>query len=178
MKLQAEALGGSGEVTSEMNKSTTFIVKLDQPDNVERQILYEQPHARIFFDDKIKSTGVIWKGPVSSNEYRTVFKKCLEFVKVYSTPNYIADLSEQGHISREDQLWMFSEIMPEAAQYGLRRIAAVKPGADDQNAKEYMRGISDTLKKLGIIQEYFPTFNEAVDWIQHENENAASGIKV
>lgn len=178
VKLQAEALGGSVEVASEMNKSTTFTVKLDQPANVERQVLYEQQHARIFFDARINSTGVIWKGPVSSNEYRSVFKKCLEFVKVYSTPNYIADLSEQGHISREDQLWMFQNIMPEAAQYGLRRIAAVKPDAVDQNAKEYMRGISDTLKKLGIDQEYFPTFNEAVGWIQRENEKAASGINV
>jgi signal transduction histidine kinase len=178
VKLQAEALGGSVEVTSEMNKSTTFTIKLDQPANVERQILYQQPHAKIFFDAKINATGVTWKGPVSSNEYRSVFKKCLEFVKVYSTPNYIADLSDQGHISKEDQLWMFHDIMPEAAQYGLRRIAAVRPHVNDQNAKEYMKGISDALKKLGIIQEYFPTFNEAVDWIQHENEKAASGINV
>jgi signal transduction histidine kinase len=178
VKLQAEALGGSVDVASEMNKHTTFSVKLDQPANVERQILYQQPHAKIFFDARINSTGVVWNGPVSSNEYRSVFKKCLEFVKVYSTPNYIADLSDQGYISREDQLWMFHDIMPEAAQYGLKRIAAVKPGVDDQHAKEYMSGISDALKKLGIIQEYFPTFDEAVNWIQQENEKAASGTNV
>ncbi|HEY0740747.1 MAG TPA: ATP-binding protein [Chryseosolibacter sp.] len=175
VKLQAEALGGHVEVTSEMNKCTTFKVNLDQPANVERQILYQEAHARIFFDAKINSTGVIWKGPVSSNQYRSAFKKCLEFVKVYSTPNYIADLSEQGYISREDQLWMFHDIMPEAAQYGLRRIAAVKPGVPDENAREYMKGITETLKKLGIVQEYFPTFDEAVSWIQYENEKASAG---
>jgi signal transduction histidine kinase len=172
VKLQAEALGGSVDVTSEINKSTTFSIKLDQPANVERQVLYEESHARIFFDAKINSTGVVWNGPVSSNQYRSVFKKCLEFVKVYSTPNYIADLSEQGYISREDQFWMFNDIMPEAAQYGLRRIAAVRPEEPDANAKEYMKGIADTLKKLGITQEYFGTFNQAVDWIQEENEKS------
>lgn len=176
VKLQAEALGGNVEVHSEINKSTTFRINLDQPANVERQILYQQPHARIFFDARINSTGVTWKGPISSNEYRSVFKKCLEFVKVYSTPNYIADLSEQGYISREDQLWMFHDIMPEAAQYGLRRIAAVKPGVTDENAREYMKGISETLQKLGIKQEYFSTFDEAVSWIQYENEKAAAGV--
>jgi signal transduction histidine kinase len=176
VKLQAEALGGSVEVTSEINRSTTFTVNLDQPANVERQILYEQAHAKIFFDAKINSTGVVWKGPVSSNEYRSVFKKCLEFVRMYSTPNYIADLSEQGYISREDQLWMFHDIMPEAAQYGLRRIAAVRPVIPDDNAKEYMKGIADALKKLGITQEYFATFNEAVDWIQQENEKPRQKI--
>jgi signal transduction histidine kinase len=170
VKLQAEALGGSVDVISEINKSTTFSIKLDQPANVERQVLYQESHAKIFFDARINSTGVIWKGPVSSNEYRSVFKKCLEFVKVYSTPNYIADLSEQGYIAREDQLWMFHDIMPEAAQYGLQGIAAIKPGNSDENAQQYMKGITDALKKLGITQEYFATFNEAVDWIQQENE--------
>jgi signal transduction histidine kinase len=178
VKLQAEALGGSVEVASEMNKSTTFSIKLDQPANVERQILYQESHARIFFDAKINSTGVVWQGPVSSNEYRSVFKKCLEFVKVYSTPNYIADLSEQGYISREDQLWMFSEIMPEAAQYGLKRIAAVKPGLQDDNAKEYMKGISESLAKLGITQVYFPTFHDAVSWIQEQNEKNATALRL
>jgi signal transduction histidine kinase len=178
VKLQAEALGGSVDVVSEMNKSTTFNVKLDQPANVERQVLYHESHAKIFFDAKINSTGVVWKGPVSSNEYRSVFKKCLEFVKVYSTPNYIADLSEQGYISREDQVWMFHDIMPEAALYGLRRIAAVKPGAQDENAIEYMKGITAALKKLGITQEYFPTFDDAVSWIQEQNEISAIAIKV
>ncbi len=178
VKLQAEALGGSVEVQSEINQWTTFKVMLDQPANVERQILYQEPHARIFFDARINSTGVIWKGPVSSNQYRSVFRKCLEFVKVYSTPNYIADLSEQGYIAREDQLWMFHDIMPEAAQYGLRRIAAIRPGVPDENAKQYMAGISETLLKLGIVQEYFSTFNEAVDWIQRENEKAATRTSV
>lgn len=177
VKLQAEALGGNVEVASEINRNTTFMVKLGQPENVERQILFHEPHAKIFFDAKLNSTGVIWKGPVSSEQYRDVFRKCLEFVKVYSTPNYIADLSDQGFISKDDQLWMFKDIMPESAQYGLRRIAAIKAGVPDENALLYMKGISETLKKLGITQEYFGTFDDAVRWVEEQNVKSTLGVK-
>lgn len=175
VKLQAEALGGKVEVDSELNKYTKFTVYLGQPENVEQQVLYEQPHARIFYDAMLNSTGVVWNGPVSSEQYRSVFVKCLEFVKAYNTPNYIADLSQQGYIAREDQLWMFNEIMPEAGRHGLKRIAAVKP-KDDLKVSEYLKGITDTMSKLGIHQEFFLTFEEASNWVLHENEKAILSI--
>jgi signal transduction histidine kinase len=171
VKLQAEALGGRVDITSEINRFTLFTVHLRQPENVEQQILFQEPYARIFFDARLNSTGIVWKGPVSGIQYKTAFMKCLEFVKVYNTPNYIADLSDQGYISKEDQLWMFEEILPEAAQHGLKRIAFVKPDDNDPQVLEYIKGISQNLLKLGIQQKGFPTLAEAMDWIQAENEN-------
>jgi signal transduction histidine kinase len=170
VKLQAEALGGNVDVHSEINGGTTFTIRLDQPENVEQQILYKASYATIFFDARTNSTGVVWSGPVSSKQYRQVFLKCLEFVKIYNTPNYIADISDQGYISREDQQWMFHEILPEAAQYGLKRIAGVTPAAENQNFTQYGGDIIGHLKKLGLEQKYFNSFKEAMDWVQHENE--------
>jgi signal transduction histidine kinase len=173
VKLQAESLGGRVEVASELNRQTTFTVYLGQPENIDRQVLFEEPHARIFYDARLNSTGVIWKGPISSEQYRTVFTKCLEFVKAYNTPNYIADLTEQGYIGREDQQWMFVEILPEAAQYGLRRIAGVVPAHADKAVQVYYKGIRESLQKLGVHQEFFFSMNEASDWIRKENEKAS-----
>jgi signal transduction histidine kinase len=170
VKLQAEALGGTVEVASEINRHTTFTVYLGQPQNVQQQILYEESYARIFFDATINAIGAEWHGPISGEQYRNAFLKCLEFLKVYNTPNYIADISDQGYIAPKDQQWMFEEIMPEAAQYGLKRIAAVRSGTDDAVIKQYLKSIHENLLKLGIKQEYFLTFNEAMDWIQLENE--------
>jgi signal transduction histidine kinase len=172
VKLQAEALGGRVDVASEINRYSAFTVGLGQPDNVEQQILYQETFAKIFFDARLNATGIVWKGPLSGNQYRTAFTKCLEFVRVYNTPNYIADISEQGYISREDQLWMFQEILPEAARYGLRRIAGVKSDSKDPHVVAYQKGISENLLKLNIQQEYFLTLTEAMDWIQTENEKS------
>jgi signal transduction histidine kinase len=173
VKLQTEALGGSVHVDAEINRYTRFTIYLRKPGNISRQILYKEDHAEIFFDAQINSTGVIWKGPLTSQQYRTVFQKCLDFVKVYNTPNYIADLSQQGTIAREDQQWMFDKIIPEAAHNGLTRIAAIRPDAAEPLVKEYLMGINKTLSALGVLQEFFPSMEEAISWMEHENEKAA-----
>jgi signal transduction histidine kinase len=170
VKLQAETLGGKVEVQSEINEATHFKVFLGQPQNVQQQVLFETSFAQIFFDANLHSIKTVWHGPVSSEQYRTAFLKCLEFVKAYHTPNYLVDLTHQGHVAREDQGWMLKEILPEAAHYGLKRIATVQPDAPDTNVAQYLKGITGSLKHLGMEQEYFLTLEEAIQWISASNE--------
>jgi signal transduction histidine kinase len=177
VKLQTEALGGTVEVKSEVNRYTTFIIYLRKPENIERQILYQEPHAEIFYDAKINCVGTVWNGPLSSEQYRSTFKKCLDFVKAYNTPNYIADISNQGALDKEDQHWMFTEILPEAARNGLTRMAGVNPDATDPLILSYMKGIHEHLLNLGVLQKFFVSMKEAVDWIQEENEKASLKTK-
>jgi signal transduction histidine kinase len=170
VKLQCEALGGHVEVQSELNKFTRFTAYLRKPENIERQLLFEQPHAQIFFDASINSTGIVWHGPVTSQQYRDVFVKSLEFVKAFSTPNYIADISYQGPISEEDQQWMFRSIIPEAAQFGLRRIASIKPNSNTEVVRTYLKGINQNLLKHKITYEMFESMDGATDWMRSANE--------
>lgn len=170
VKLQAEALGGYVEVMSERNVKTQFTVYLAKPENIERQVLYDESHATIYYDARINSTGVVWKGPISSEEYRLVFHKCLEFVKAYNTPNYFSDLRQQGYVAREDQIWMFRTIMPEAQRYGLRRIAGIRPAIADPRLEDYYTGIKAQLLTLGIAQEFFTDYDQAMSWLHEGNE--------
>lgn len=170
VKLQAEALGGYVEVLSDKNKKTHFTVYLARPKNIDKQILVDEPHAKIFFDARINSTGIIWHGPISSEQYRQVFQKCLDFVKVYNTPNYIADLRDQGYIKRDDQMWMFKTILPQAALYGLKRIAGIVPPNADNLQDEYYNGIKHQLLQLGIEQQFFSAYEDGVTWLQESNE--------
>lgn len=170
VKLQSEALGGFVEVSSELNRFTKFTVYLRKPENIERQLLYDHPHAKIFFDASINSTGIIWKGPVTSEQYRDIFIKSLGFVKAFNTPNYIADISEQGAIGVEDQQWMFKEVIPEAVQFGMRRIASVKPDVNHKLIEVYMEGINTTLQKQGASYKVFATMDEATQWMREANE--------
>ena len=166
VKLQAESLGGYVEVKSEINKRTIFSVYLAKPENIQRQILYEEPHARIYYDGKLNAAGIIWNGPVSSEEYRAVFQKAMELIRAYNTPAYVADLTNQGYITREDQQWMLQTILPQATRFGLRRIAAIQPETSDPKLKEYFQAIKATLHKLGIEQQFFTNADEAFAWIQ------------
>jgi signal transduction histidine kinase len=177
VKLQAEALGGSIDVESEINRYTTFTVKLRKPENIDRQVLYQSPYVQIFYDAKVNCIGTTWQSPVTSHQYRSVFIKCLDFVKAYNTPNYIADITLQGHIAPQDQLWMFKNIMTEAAKNGLRYIGVVRPDAADDHIREYLANINVNLLRLGIRQEYFLSQDEAVAWIHTENEKAALAVR-
>ncbi|MBL0744100.1 sensor histidine kinase [Chryseolinea lacunae] len=172
VKLQCEALGGRIDVMSELNKFTEFTVYLRKPENVKQQMLLDEPHAKIFFDATANSTGVIWNGPVTSQQYRQVFSKALEFLRVYNTPNWLSDIVHQGPIAPEDQLWMFQNIVPEASKNGLRRIAFIRPDANDPHVVDYIQKIQTNVQRYNITLKPFPTPQDAFEWMIQENENA------
>jgi signal transduction histidine kinase len=172
VKLQCEALGGSIDVESELNKYTKFTLQLPKPENLQMQLLFDEPYAKIVFDATINSTELTWHGPITSEQYRNVFSKSLEFLATYNTPNWVSDITEQGHIEKEDQLWMFKTILPEAAKNGLRRIASVQPNIQDHKVKAYLDAIEMNISKFGIRYKSFRSVQETFEWIQEENEKA------
>lgn len=172
VKLQTEALGGYVEVDSEINRFTAFTIHLKKPSNIERQILLQENFAEIFYDGKINCIGTIWNGSITSEQYRMVYKKCLEFVKVYNTPNFLADFSRQGDVAPEDLSWMLTDILPEAARNGLSRIAGVYPPGHEYH-QENLPLISGHLINNGLQQDFFGSIAEACDWLQTENEKAS-----
>jgi signal transduction histidine kinase len=173
VKLQCEALGGYIDVKSELNKFTAFTVYLRKPENIQMQVLYDEKHAKIFYDAKMNTTGVKWFGPVSSENYKSVFTKCLDFLKFYNTPSWLSDISEQGPIDPVVQQWMFTTILPEAARNGLKRIAGVRSDAYEPAVIEYVKGIQATIASLNLKHSFFPSFEEAANWIMEENEKAS-----
>lgn len=174
VKLQCEALGGTVHVESELNKFTKFTMHLPKIENLQMQLLLDEPYAKIIFDATLNSTGVTWIGPLSSEQYRTVFSKALEFLSVYTTPNWVSDISNQGHIQKEDQLWMLNTILPEAAKNGLKRIASIHANGYDQEVQAYLDAIELNISKFGIRYKSFSTHQETMEWIQEENEKTNS----
>jgi hypothetical protein len=138
------------------------------------QLLLDEPFAKITFDATINTTGVTWHRPVTSEQYREVFSKALEFLSAYNTPNWISDLSDQGHIEKDDQVWMLTTILPEAAKNGLKRIVSVQPLEYDFIIQDYLETIELNISKFGIRYKSFRTKQEAIEWIQKENEETTS----
>jgi signal transduction histidine kinase len=174
VKLQCEALGGTVVIDSELNKFTKFIMHLPKPENLQMQLLLDEPFAKIAFDATVNSIGVTWYGPLTSEQYRMVFSKALELLSAYNTPNWVSDISHQGQIAKEDQLWMLNTILPEAAKNGLKRIASVQSDNNDTLVKEYLDAIELNISKFGIRYRSFQTQQETIQWIQEENEKMIS----
>ena len=174
VKLQCEALGGTVEVESELNKFTRFTLRLPKPENLQMQLLMDEPYAKIVFDATTNSTALTWFGPVSSEQYRYVFSKALEFLSIYNTPTWVSDISRQGRIGKEDQLWMLTTILPEAARNGLKRIASIQPSDYDLGVQEYLNAIEMNISKFGIRYKSFGNLQDTVGWIQEENEKPTS----
>ncbi len=174
VKLQCEALGGSVLVESELNKFTMFTLSLPKPENLKMQLLLDEPYAKIIFDATVNTTGVTWYGPLTSEQYRNVFSKALELLSAYNTPTWVSDVSRQGYINKEDQLWMLTTILPEAAKNGLKRIALIQPLENDFLVQDYLDAIEVNISKFGIRYKSFRSEQETTEWIQHENERYAS----
>lgn len=163
VKLQAEALGGTIAVTSELNKFSHFIVKLRKPENAERQVLFADESSEVFFDATLNCIGIVWKNP--SPDPIGVLRKIVEFIKVYNTPNYIADLSAAGFNQNGNDI-LFTYIIPETAASGLKQVAVIRPdnGPADNN------GLDDLLTLYKIKLRYFTEPSGANIWIQEENQ--------
>ena len=142
------------------------------------QLLLDEPYAKIMFDATTNSTGLTWHGPVTSQQYRTVFAKALEILSAYNTPNWVSDISHQGPVSKEDQLWMFNTILPDAAKNGLKRIATIEPYHNNHNhVRDYVNDIELNIGKFGILYKSFRTHKETIEWIMEETEKATSLLK-
>ena len=141
------------------------------------QLLLDEPYAKIIFDATTNSTGLTWHGPVTSAQYRKVFSKAIEILSAYNTPNWVSDISHQGPVSKEDQLWMFQTILPDAAKNGLKRIATIQPFYDDNQALDYVNDIQVNIGKFGILYKSFRTQKETLEWLQEEAEKATSLLK-
>ncbi len=172
VKSQIEAIGGSIRVESALDKGTTFYVHVPMPTQIEEQLIYDAEYGSIFYNAKINCAGIAWKKQVTSEQYRTLFNKCLNIVKMYHTPYWISDLRQQGVVSVDDQRWMLQTIFPEANKNGLIQTAVIYNPQD--HSTEYPTRIRVAAESMGIAIEFFDNRKSADEWIQLSFENSSS----
>jgi len=136
-------------------------------------VLLLEPFSKIFYDATLNSTGVVWNGLPSSEQFRNTYLKGLEFMKAYNTPNWITDMSKLGPVTEADEQWLMTDIIPDAMISGLVRIAAVRHNGVFHPEREPLQQLDMILDRPGMTLKYFNTYSEARDWIREENEKAA-----
>jgi signal transduction histidine kinase len=164
IKTQMEIMNGKVEVESEPDKGALFRLIFPIPDDVDKQVFYENDSAQLYYDANINNTVIIWKRNLQATEYRKAFEVVLQTIKTYNTPGWIADLRNQGKISPEDQQWFITHVLQAAAHNGLVRIGTV--GFTDPIRTDYFERMKAITSTLGIELRTFDTVEAAVEWMR------------
>ncbi len=164
VKSQMETLGGKVSVTSALNQGTTFTLEFNIQKDIEGQICFENEYGTIYYNARINLVGLVWKINVNSEQYRTLFSKCLEILRIYKTQLWLSDMRRQGIPSQQDQAWMVENILNEAVQNGLVRIAGIYE--PPQHNEEYRSKITAAAKKMEVEVQFFIAKKEAEDWLE------------
>lgn len=163
IKIQADAIKAEVNVESELNKGTSFEIKIPHIRSVENQLFFDTDYAQLSFDANINSTLVLWKRNVESEEYRTVFQKVLQTLTIYNSPSWIADLRNQGTISEDDQKWFIKEVLEAASRIGLKRIGTL--GFADPVRANYYNRMRTICTNLNIELLDFDALEDAKAWL-------------
>jgi signal transduction histidine kinase len=168
VKLQTEALGGQIEVRSQIDKGTTFLVKLKIAESKNEQVLLDNDVVKIYYDASVDSLCTIWKATHTLEDFEEVLILSLDFLKTYRTPNWISDLRKVQHRNETQLNEIRAKYREEYLKVGLNRVAVVI------DAKNYEES-NLTAKKQEITNAYpvhfsfFESFDTAHQWIKSEN---------
>ncbi|MBX2896021.1 MAG: hypothetical protein KF763_11295 [Cyclobacteriaceae bacterium] len=163
VKTQVETLGGSIALESEVNRGTTFRVSFPYPQNLTKQIIFENDAVSIYFDAGINNTVILWQRGVSPDEFRKAYHQVLSSLKTYHSPGCIVDFTRQGVLPEAEQHWLITTVIPEAVRNGLKRIGGI--GLTDPVRKNYFELILAKANGLGVELRLFSNIDEAKAWM-------------
>lgn len=164
VKTQVETLGGTISVDSDVNRGARFRMVFAMPDQVERQVFFEEDYARLYFDGNYNIIVIKWKRPVESREFRHVFDAVLRSLNVHHSPGWISDVRQQGMLSNEDQQWFVNTVVPQLAACGLKFVAMI--GANDESRRGYQELLRQSSQNYGISVNGFASAEEARAWME------------
>jgi signal transduction histidine kinase len=166
VKLQAESLGGTIGVTSKLGEGSEFHLFLPKSSNIEDQTVMETDFFRLFYDAHSNTTGMVWKRDVSDEEYREAFVKNLEVFRQFKTPNMVSSMHGIEPASPENQEWLLDSIIPDAIEYGLKKLAVVANSIRPKY-REYLDSLMESVSPR-VSCRYFKTMEDAKKWINEE----------
>lgn len=130
--------------------------------------ILDHEFASVHFDKTSNSIITIWKKPTTSETYRAIFNFILQKIKEYGADAIISDIFYQGLIATENRLWLQREIIPEAYQAGVRRVAIVAPG--DVFSRFYIESVKSSAQSddTDVELSYFQDLISAQAWLMNQ----------
>ncbi|PLW99835.1 MAG: hypothetical protein C0594_16505 [Marinilabiliales bacterium] len=128
-------------------------------------VILDTNYAHVSYKKDLKAGYVIWKGKLTSEEYRNTILSLIDYSKNKSVvENYLSDIKDQAVISPNDRKWFETEAIPASKATGLKRGAVVFDG--NVFKKYYLNLILKSTNKFGIDLKFFSSIEEAEDWFK------------
>lgn len=126
--------------------------------------IFQAEYATVTYNTEKRMLVLIWHGSPTSEEYKKPFNCMLEFGRTNPVDSMLSDISKQGVIGPENRKWFEQDVMPRAAQEGLKRGAIVTNG----NAFKlyYINLILSAINKFPIATKLFNNQSDAFAWLE------------
>lgn len=127
---------------------------------------FENTYLSLWVDDGIGLMFSNWLRRVSSEEYREGNTILMQQLLERQVKHWIADSSELGDISDEDQAWTLEHFLPHLPQTSLLKLARLS-GTDNASHAKFERFVKRAEPiYMGDIQvKQFMSYKEAADWV-------------
>ncbi len=177
VKQQVESMNGTISIESKLGKGTAFSIALPLPNSaqIQHQVYFENDIVSFVYNSMLKSSLIIWKREPSSSEYRDSFNRNIKNLSKYATNFWIQDTSNFGILSKDDQEWFNSNIIPLLLNSGLKGIIIIhkegkgfksphwKAFANTCSTKEIELAFKFTLEEANAFISSFSKLNQTTE---------------
>ena len=126
-------------------------------------LFFESPELRIDWDESCRSVVMEWKGFVTGKAFREFVDKGLELLVQKRGCKWLADLSNMGVMSQDDQNWADIDWFPRAVKSGVKYMAMVRP--QKVIPQMSVRNVLERVEDLEIETQYFTKKEDAIAWL-------------
>ena len=117
----------------------------------------------IFFDEKINTVVMEWRGYSNSQEFKEGTELMLNTLIQNNAYKVLADIKDMTLIGTEDQEWINLHFLPRATDFGFKVLAIVKP--DYYFNKVAVETISHKADKNKLAIQFFNNTENAKEWL-------------
>lgn len=104
-----------------------------------------------------------WKLKGNSEEFKNSFLVSADFAKKNKVEYFLSDIRNEGLVDIEDLRWLEHEILPQAVELGVKRIALV--AEDNLYSNLYAETLKKKIERLPISVGLFKDLNSARAWV-------------
>ncbi|RSK40915.1 STAS/SEC14 domain-containing protein [Hymenobacter perfusus] len=129
------------------------------------QLLFENPHCRIFLDDTVPALVQVWDGFVTGEPLRDAHEATLRLLQTHQLGRILADTRAMRVIPRADQQWITEHFLPRALAAGFRR-SAILVAEDAFNRTSIQNILAQITPEEVFEARHFHDTEEARQWLR------------